>query len=131
MIIQSGRRINNNTFHVSDGDVPAAGPLGRSGKNKGTCSFFSRSACHVLVAKLSLSCIERHGLRETQERNSRMSDLRLPAGDRAPIADTLAQADHAPIAQADTSESRDRAAGVGVPLGPARRRGRSADSARP
>ena len=38
-IIPSGRRINN-TFDVSDGDVPAAGPLGRSGKNKGICSFF-------------------------------------------------------------------------------------------
>ena len=44
-IIPSGRRINNHTFDVSDGDhpgdVPAAGPLGRSGKNKGICSFFS------------------------------------------------------------------------------------------
>ena len=40
-IIPSGRRINNNTFDVSDGDVPAAaGPLGRGGKSKGTCSFF-------------------------------------------------------------------------------------------
>ena len=30
-IIPSGRRLHNNTFDVSDGDVPAAGPLGRSG----------------------------------------------------------------------------------------------------
>ena len=34
-IIPSGRRINNNTFDVSNGDIPAAGPLGSSGKNKG------------------------------------------------------------------------------------------------
>ena len=37
---RAAEKINNNTFDVSDGDVPAAGPLGRSGKNKGTCSFF-------------------------------------------------------------------------------------------
>ena len=40
-IIPSGRRtILSNRFDVSDGDVPAEGPLGRSGKNKGICSFF-------------------------------------------------------------------------------------------
>ena len=37
--------MNNNTFDVSNGDVPAAGPLGRSGKNKGICSSFSLSLC--------------------------------------------------------------------------------------
>ena len=47
---EDNKSLENNTFDVSDGDVPAAGPLGRSGKNKGICSFFlSRSARHVLV----------------------------------------------------------------------------------
>ena len=53
-IIPSGRRINNHTFDVIDvdhpGDVPAAGPLGRSGKNKGICSF---SSSFFLARRLS------------------------------------------------------------------------------
>ena len=42
-IIPSGRSlgINNNTFDVSNGDVPAAGPLGRSMKYKGRDSLDS------------------------------------------------------------------------------------------
>ena len=37
-IIPSGRGINNNTFDVGDGNVPAAWPPGSSGRNKGICS---------------------------------------------------------------------------------------------
>ena len=49
-IIPGGQGINNNTFDIGDGDVPAAWPPGRSGRNKGIVSFFfSRSARHVLV----------------------------------------------------------------------------------
>ena len=54
-IIPSGRGINIKTFDVGDGNVPAAWPPGRSGRNKGICSFFARSARHVLVEERTRS----------------------------------------------------------------------------
>ena len=40
---------NHDTSDVGDGDVPAAWLPGSSGRNKGMCSSFARSARHVLV----------------------------------------------------------------------------------